>query len=54
MRSTKIVEELVFPVASPAPLSGETPLRDWPDLARHILLHDSAANEAEPRLAWQV
>jgi len=53
LRAVKIVEEEVFPVASPA-LVKANPLRDWPDLAQHLLLHDYCADEDEPWITWPV
>lgn len=54
LRTVKLLEEEVFPVASPALVSGEPPLRDWPDLARHTLLHDYTGDMAEPWISWSV
>ena len=54
LRSIKIMEEDVFPVASPALVSGNPPLREWSDLANHLLLHDFGANDAEPWVSWEV
>lgn len=54
LRTVKIMEEVVFPVASPALLERGPPLDDWPDLARHVLLHDNGTFENEPWLNWQV
>ncbi len=52
LRSTHVMDEDVFPVASPALVGGERPLRVWADLAHHVLLHDSAAQEAEHWIRW--
>lgn len=54
LRSIKLMEEDVFPVASPALVNGEKPLRDWPDLAGHTLLHDFASDDSEPWVNWRV
>ncbi len=54
LRTVKIMEEEVFPVASPALLERGPALRDWPDLAGHVLLHDNGTIENEPWLNWQV
>lgn len=54
LRTVKIMEEEVFPVASPALLERGPALDDWPDLARHVLLHDNGTFETEPWLNWQV
>lgn len=53
LRAVPIMEEEVFPVASPALLSGRYPLRRWSDLARHTLLHDSTATPQELWLIWR-
>ena len=53
LRAVKVMEEDVFPVASPALLASGPPLNDWPDLASHTLLHDYCAEDAEPWISWQ-
>jgi LysR family glycine cleavage system transcriptional activator len=54
LRAVKIMEEEVFPVASTALVEAGPPLRDWSDLAQHLLLHDYCADDAEPWITWPV
>lgn len=53
LRTTRFLEEEVFPVASPALLSGEHPVRTWTDLAHHTLIHDCAAMAQEQWITWE-
>lgn len=53
LRTTRFLEEEVFPVASPALLSGDHPLRTWGDLAHHTLIHDCAALAQEQWITWE-
>jgi LysR family glycine cleavage system transcriptional activator len=54
LRAVKIMEEDVFPVASPTLVNGDAPLREWSDLAHHRLLHDYCADDDEPWITWPV
>lgn len=54
LRSIKIMEEEVCPVAAPALVNGDPPLREWADLEKHHLIHDYAADDAEPWVSWPV
>lgn len=47
----KLVDEVVFPVASPH-LLARLPLREVKDLARHTLLHDDAFAGNPSRVSW--
>jgi len=49
--SEKLVDEVVFPVASPH-LLARVPLREVRDLARHTLLHDDAFAGNPSRVSW--
>jgi LysR family glycine cleavage system transcriptional activator len=49
--SEKLVDEIVFPVASPH-LLARLPLREAGDLARHTLLHDDAFASHPSRVGW--
>lgn len=52
MRSNLFLSEEVFPVASPALLSGSKPLRTWADLAHHTLIDDHVAQPNERWITW--
>jgi LysR family glycine cleavage system transcriptional activator len=54
LRSIKIMEEDVCPVAAPSLVNGDPPLRDWPDLEKHRLLHDYLTDDSEPWVSWGV
>lgn len=47
-----LMDETVFPVASPRLLHGATPLADFGDLRRHVLLHDIDAHPQQPWMSW--
>lgn len=47
-----LIDELVFPVASPSLLNGPVPLRTPQDLLQHRLLSDSDERTSEPWLHW--
>jgi LysR family glycine cleavage system transcriptional activator len=48
----RLMGEAVFPVASPALLSGRHPLRQPADLRHHLLLHDGSADIDESCPDW--
>ncbi len=52
LRVRRLFGETVSPVCRPSLLNGDPPLRDWPDLARHTLLHDWEALKEEPSITW--
>lgn len=54
LRTVLFMQEEVFPIASPALLTGRHPLRRWEDLRHHTLLHDFALLGNEPWLGWDV
>jgi LysR family glycine cleavage system transcriptional activator len=54
LRSIKIMEEEVCPVAAPALAHGDPPLRTWDDLVHYPLIHDYAADDSEPWVSWPV
>ena len=54
LRSIKIMEEEVCPVAAPMLVDGDPPLREWADLAKHRLLHDYLTDDSEPWVNWGV
>ncbi len=54
LRSIKIMEEEVFPVAAPSVAYGDPPLKEWTDLQQHHLIHDYAADDSEPWVSWPV
>lgn len=49
--SEKLIDELVFPIASPH-LLAKTPLHTLRDLAKHTLLHDEAFAHLPERIGW--
>lgn len=49
--SEKLIDEVVFPIASPH-LLAKTPLREPRDLAKHTLLHDEAFSHVQQRIGW--
>ncbi|MEY4582000.1 MAG: hypothetical protein RL701_6703 [Pseudomonadota bacterium] len=49
--SEKLIDELVFPIASPH-LLARVPLREPRDLVRHTLLHDEAFAAVPERIGW--
>ncbi|HEY2735011.1 MAG TPA: LysR family transcriptional regulator, partial [Polyangiales bacterium] len=51
--SEKLIDELVFPVASPHLLARAPALRAPQDLARHTLLHDEALADDPRRVGWK-
>ena len=50
LRADWLMADQMFPVCSPALLSGKKPLRKPEDLAEHVLLHSSAGNDDDWRL----
>ena len=50
LRADWLMADQMFPVCSPALLSGKKPLRKPEDLADHVLLHSSAGNDDDWRL----
>lgn len=50
LRADWLMADQMFPVCSPALLSGKNPLRKPEDLADHVLLHSSAGNDDDWRL----
>ena len=50
LRADWLMADELFPVCSPALLAGKKPLRRPEDLADHVLLHSSAANDDDWRL----
>lgn len=52
LHAEHLIDELVFPVASPALLNGPVPLRAPADLLKHRLLSDSDERTNEPWLHW--
>ncbi|HEX4352759.1 MAG TPA: LysR substrate-binding domain-containing protein [Polyangiales bacterium] len=51
--SEKLIDEVVFPVASPQLLARAAALRTPHDLARHPLLHDEALADDPRRIGWK-
>ncbi len=49
----KLMDETVFPVASPRLLHGATPLTSFADLRRHVLLHHADADPLQPWMSWR-
>lgn len=52
LHSEQLIEEVVFPVASPRMLERGPALREPADLARHTLLHDEALADVKGRVGW--
>jgi LysR family glycine cleavage system transcriptional activator len=50
LRADWLMADKLFPVCSPALLTGKKPLRNPEDLAEHVLLHSSAGNDDDWRL----
>src|SRR5215475_5852602 len=50
LRADWLMADKMFPVCSPALLAGKKPLKKPEDLADHVLLHSSAANDDDWRL----
>src|SRR5450755_1482628 len=50
LRADWLMADQLFPVCSPALLTGNKPLRRPEDLANHVLLHNSAGNNDDWRL----
>jgi LysR family glycine cleavage system transcriptional activator len=50
--STRLLGEDVFPVCSPALISGGIPLRSPADLARHTLIHDATISFEDDFPTW--
>lgn len=46
-----LITDTIFPVCAPA-LLNQRPLRDFRDLAKHVLLQDSQIDRAEPTMKW--
>ncbi len=53
LEATHLLREEIFPVAAPALLNADPPLRAPADLLRHDLLHDAGALGNEPWIRWQ-
>lgn len=52
LEALHLLDEEVFPVASPALLHGGLPLQRFADLAQHQLLHDVDAHANQPWMNW--
>ena len=50
---TKLMDDYIFPVCSPALLRGPHPLRSAEDLKHHTLLHDTAIASEEESPTWR-
>ncbi|MCF8499389.1 MAG: transcriptional regulator GcvA [Rhodospirillum sp.] len=48
----RVLDEEVFPICSPALMTGPLPLRGFEDLRHHVLLHDPSALPDEPWNLW--
>lgn len=54
LQAIPLLQEELFPVASPALLrGGGPPLQRFADLLQHQLLHDSDAHPAQPWMSWR-
>lgn len=53
LHAIHLLDEELFPVASPALLHGGLPLNRFADLAQHQLLHDMDALPDQPWMSWQ-
>lgn len=54
LQAIPLLQEELFPVASPALLrGGGPPLQRFADLAQHQLLHDSDAHPSQPWMTWR-
>jgi LysR family glycine cleavage system transcriptional activator len=52
LQAVHLLDEELFPVASPALLHGGLPLGRFADLAQHQLLHDIDAHPDQPWMSW--
>lgn len=52
LQAVHLLDEELFPVASPALLHGAQPLSRFEDLVRHQLLHDMDAHPDQPWMSW--
>lgn len=52
LQAIHLLDEELFPVASPALLHGQLPLHRFADLAQHQLLHDMDAHPEQPWMSW--
>lgn len=52
LQAVHLLDEELFPVASPALLHGGPPLNRFEDLAHHQLLHDMDAHPGQPWMSW--
>lgn len=50
---TKLMDDFIYPVCSPALLRGPHPLRSAEDLKHHTLLHDAALASEEESPTWR-
>lgn len=53
LQAVHLLDEELFPVASPALLHGALPLGRFADLAQHQLLHDMDAHPDQPWMSWR-
>lgn len=52
LQAVHLLDEELFPVASPALLHGGAPLTRFEDLVQHQLLHDMDAHPNQPWMSW--
>lgn len=53
LEALHLLDEEIFPVASPALLHGAQPLNSFADLQHHVLLHDVDAHPKQPWMFWK-
>lgn len=53
LEALHLLDEEIFPVASPALLHGARPLNSLADLQHHVLLHDVDAHPKQPWMFWK-
>ena len=54
LESDALMEDVVYPVCSPALLTGDRPLKTPADLAHHTLLHPEWRQERDAAPSWQM
>lgn len=53
LQTVRLLDEVVFPVASPSLATGPQALRQWPDMRRANLIHQFVTSVPDPWIQWR-